>query len=785
MIRRLARHRGAVVTLISVLALTAGVTAATVSVLASYLWRPLPYPAADRLVVVDYPRQNGPSPRDLQTVDAASVSAFADLAVASDPDSFTVIGGDAPFTSDGRWIGADVFAMFGVQPILGRTFTPEEAAAGAPLALIGHHVWREHFGGRADVVGRSIVVRATIRQGEAETFTIAGVLPPRFWHVEERTSLVLPMRSPRLPWLMRLRAGVSPDEAAARVTAIVRQQTPRTSRDWRVVVRDAQAAHVERVRPMLAATGLGVVLLMVVAVANLAFLQMARGVARSREFAVRSVLGASRGTILREVLAEGMVSGAAAAIGGVLIAQLLLRTGVAAVERYFGRVIPADGGLGFDVTLMLALVVATPAVAIMLAAVMFVASRTASVPAALSGGQSATDTPARLVARQIIVSGQVAVAFCLLVGAALMIRTAWHLGHVDLGFEPRGVLSANITLHEGTYRSLNERREFFRTLLERLEQLPEVTRAGVTGWLPFRVGPSVMVQAEEATEPVTAAMQGVDAGYFEALQLRLREGRLLNADDRDGRDRAAVIGISLARAIWANASPVGRKFRIRFSPEPGRGFGPYTVVGVVDDALQSVMNPTPPQLYVAFQQQPLATNGFLQLRTLGPPLEAAPAVARVVRGMNPELALGAVNSLDALVEAEGVRPRLLARALAAFAALAIVIAVIGLYAVSAWIAHLRRREAALRVALGANRASVAALLARRGAIAVSAGLVFGWIAAAPLAATIASEIRGVAASDLPTRLAVVVLLAATSLVALLGPAWKVSTGNLTTLLRQE
>ena len=782
MIRRLARHRGAVITLIGVLALTAGVTAATFSVLASYLWRPLPYPAADRLVVVDYPRQNGPSPRDLQAVDAASVGAFADLAVASDPDSFTVIGGDAPFTSDGRWIGADVFAMFGIQPILGRTFTPEEAAAGAPLALIGHHVWRDYFGGRDDVVGRSIVVRATIRQGEAETFTIAGVLPPRFWHVEERTSLVLPMRTPRVPWLMRLRAGVSPDEAAARITAILQQQIPGISREWRAVVRDAQAAHVERVRPMLAATGLGVVLLMAVAVANLAFLQMARGVARGREFAVRSVLGASRGAILREVLAEGVVSGAAAAIGGVLIAQLLLRTGVAAVERYFGRVIPADGGLGFDATLMLALVVATLAVAVMLAAVMFVASRTASLPDALSGG---TFTPARLVARQVIVSGQVAVAFCLLVGAALMIRTAWHLGHVDLGFEPRGVLSANITLHEGTYRSLNERREFFRTLLERLEQLPEVTRAGVTGWLPFRVGPPVMVQAEDATEPVTAAMQGVDAGYFDALRLRLREGRLLNADDRDGRERAAVIGQSLARAIWANESPVGRKFRIRFSPEPGRGFGPYTVVGVVDDALQSVMNPTPPQLYVAFHQQPLATNGFLQLRTLGPPLEAAPAVARVVRGLNPELALGSVNSLDALVEAEGVRPRLLARALAAFAALAIAIAVIGLYAVSAWIAHLRRREAALRVALGANRASVAALLARRGAIAVSAGLVVGWIAAAPLAATLASEIRGVAASDLPTRLVVLVLLAGTSLVALLGPAWKASTGSMAALLREE
>jgi len=785
-VRQLARHRGEAMTLIGVLALTAGVTAAAVEVMASYLWRPLPYPAADRLVVVDYPRPNGPSPRDLQLVDATGVRAFADLVVASDPDSFTVLGAETPFTTDGRWTSGDVFPMFAVQLVLGRAFTAAEAAAGEPLALIGHHVWQEHFGGRADILGRTITVRATIRQGEAETFTIAGVLPPRFWHLEERTSLLLPLKNPRLPWLMRLRDGVSADEAAARVTAIVRQQLPGVGTEWHAVVRDARDAHVERVRPMLAATGWGVLLLAAVAVANLGFLQMARGVARQREIAVRSVLGASRLAIIRELLAEGMVSGAAAAIAAALVAQLLLRTGAAAVERYFGRVVPAGADrLGADPVVMLATVILTLAAALILALVMFAASKSASLPGALAGGAAATDTPARLIVRQLIVSWQVAVAFCLLVSAALMIRTAWHLGHVDLGFEPRNVLSANLTLHEATYRSLDERREFFRTLLERLDGLPEITRAGITGWLPFRIGPAVTVEAEGAPAPATAAMQGVDAGYFEAMRLRLREGRFLRLDDRDGRERVAVIDRSLARVLWADQSPLGRKFRIRFSPEPGRGFGPYTIVGVVDAVRQSVMNPTPPQLYVAFLQQPLATNGFLQLKPLGPPLEAATAVARILRGMNPELALGSVNSLEAIVEAEGMRPRLLARALAAFAALAIVIAAIGLYAVSAWIAQLRQREAALRVALGGRRVSVAALLARRGMIAIAAGLVIGWIAAAPLTGAIASELRGIAASDVTTRLLVAILLLGISVAALFGPAWKASTTELAALLKTE
>jgi hypothetical protein len=386
----------------------------------------------------------------------------------------------------------------------------------------------------------------------------------------------------------------------------------------------------------------------------------------------------------------------------------------------------------------------------------------------------------------VIIGAQVAAAFCLLVGAALVIRTAWHLGQVDLGFDARNVLSANITLHEGSVPTLAGRRAFFQTLIDRLAEMPEIERAGLTGWLPFRIGPSVTVEGEGRPDSaVSAALQGVDAGYFQALGIRVREGRALATEDREGRPRVAVIGRSLARTVWPGESALGRQFRIRFSPEPGRGFGPYTVVGVADDVLQSTMQLSPPQLFVAFYQQPLAANAFLQLKTIGPPLDAAPAVARVVREMNPELALGSVNSLAAIVEAEAMRPRLLARALALFAALAVGIAVVGLYAVSAWIAQRRQREAALRIALGAKPVSVAGALAARPVMAVAVGLLVGWLAAAPLAALVASELRGVSAADLPTRVMVAVALAAISGSALFVPAWRAARGNLAAILRAE
>jgi putative ABC transport system permease protein len=781
------RQPGASFTLIVVLALTAGVTAASLEIIGAFLWRPLPYPGSERLVVVDYPRQNGPSPTELQAIDGRSVSAFAELAVASDPDSFTVLGGDAPFTIDGRWTSGDVFAMFGVVPVLGRVFTPEESSRGEPLAVIGYHVWQERFGGRADIIGRSITVRATIRRGEAETFTIAGVLPRRFWHVEDRTSLILPLKGSRLPWLMRLRDQVSAEQAAARISAIVRQAVPRVAPEWSAVVRSARDTHVDRVRPMLAVTGWGVLLIAGVALANLSFLQMARGVRRQRESAVRSVLGASGRTLALQAVAESVVIGVVASLLSLIVTLLLLQAGMTPVEQYVGRLIPTGiAPLGRGAGLWTGVPIATIVASIVLGLIMHAVSVGATPVLALAGTASTTDTPWRLAIRQLIVTVQVAVAFCLLVGAALMARTTWNLGHQDLGFNATGVLSANLTLHEGTYRSIGDRREFVRTLIAELERLPEVAHAGLTGWLPFRVGPAITIEIDGATgvAPI-ASLQGVNPQYLEALQLRLREGRFIDESDRSGRDNAAVISESLARAAWGANSPIGRQFRIKFSPAPGRGFGPYIVVGVVGDVMQSLMHPTPPQLYVAFDQQPLATNAFLQLRTRSLPGDAAPTVARIVRDMNPELALGSIQTLEEIVDAEGLRPRLLATALAAFATLSMAIAVIGLFAVSSWIARLGQREAALRMALGADRASVAVLLARRGLIAIAAGIVVGWIAAMPLSASIASELRGVAASDASTRVVVALLLTAVSTCALFGPAWRASTTELAALLKRE
>jgi predicted permease len=780
------RQPGAAITLIGVLAITGAVSAAGFDLTAAYLWRPLPYPAAERLAAIEFPRAGGPGPRELQQLDWSGLAGLAELVVASDVDSFTVTGAGAAFSSDGRWMSADAFAAFGVVPAAGRLFTSDEAAARAPVAVISHRLWQERFQGSDSAIGQTITVRATLRQGDAETVTIVGVLPPRFWLLED-AGLVLPLGRSGTPLMLRLRSGIAMSEAGARVGAIVRAQVPTVTDQWSPRVQSAHDAHVTRIRPMLLATWWSALLLALVAVANLAFLQMARGVGRQREIAVRLALGATRRRLVRFVLAEALVIGSAAGALAATVVAMWFNAGLPAVERHLERVIPSANA-GASLELLLAVVAGTVLASMLLAALLLAAAMTPALQTALAGNASSTDTPDRLLIRQLIVGAQVGVAFCLLVVAVLMGRTAWHLGRIDLGFNPANVLSANVTLHESAYRSLTRRQSLFTRLLEDIEQRPGVAHAGLTSWIPFRVGPTFAIEPEDKRFAATkASIQGVTPGYFAALEIPLRHGRFISADDGPNRERVAVVSESLAKAVWPSEAAVGQTFRLRFSAVATArpGFGPYRVVGVAADALRSLVEPTPPQVYLAFAQEPLAMNAFLQVKTTRAPLESAPAVAKVLAALDPDVPLASVNTLDALIAAQGVRPRFLAQLLAGFAALALVVAVVGLYAVSAWIAARRRREAALRIALGANRRGVALLLARRGLVAVIGGLGAGWMAARPLTLLMAAELHGVSANDIGSRLAVAAALAVISIVAFCGPAWHASTGDLNRLLRVD
>jgi putative ABC transport system permease protein len=216
--RSVARQRGYSALVILALGLSLGAAAAALAVVRVYVWTPLPYPHADRLVTVDFNAPGEPAPRGIFGIDWQGVDAVADLVVAWDIDGFTLVDDQQPTSADGRWIRPDVFPMFGITPVLGRVLTQDDIDQQAPVAMIGRGLWLSRFGGTPDVLGRAMTVRSADRPDEVEVFTIVGVLPDRFWHLEHRTQVLLPLRGPRSPSLLRLREGVSVEDAATQLT---------------------------------------------------------------------------------------------------------------------------------------------------------------------------------------------------------------------------------------------------------------------------------------------------------------------------------------------------------------------------------------------------------------------------------------------------------------------------------------------------------------------------------------------------------------------------------------
>jgi putative ABC transport system permease protein len=473
-------------------------------------------------------------------------------------------------------------------------------------------------------------------------------------------------------------------------------------------------------------------------------------------------------------------------IAGVASARVLIDAALPAMERFTGRLAPgAAGGLSLDADIVAGLGLAAGLTGL-LVALLPMWSLTVAPAAHLAGSPALTESRSRARLRQAIVVLQVAVTFALLTGAALTARSAWHLSRTDVGFDAGGVLSGSLVLHERTYHSPDLRRQFLRRLQDRLEMVPGVEAAGAIDWYPFGLGPTLRAApAGAAVDPVDVMVHAVNPAYFEALRLGPLDGRLIDRRDVAGAARVAVIDRALADAIWSGGSPVGRQVALAFGGDGHRATPPrlLTVVGVVGTARRSLIDPTPPQIYVPLDQSPSAFL-YLQVRTAPGAVDPVAAIERAILAEDPDLPWSDVQSLSTLVAAEGVRPRFLAGVLASLSVLTGAVAVMGVYGVGAWMARQRQREAAVRVALGAPVPSVTRLLAARGAIAVAAGLPLGWWLSEPTARLLAHELHGIGADDLPTRLVIAAGLTAVCLVAVWRPARRAASALPADILRQ-
>ena len=707
----------------------------------------LPYPQADRLYWIRYGTPGQESPRDKETLDWASLNDVIEHPVAWDLDVFYMLGGDNVESIPGAWVTPGFVRGLGIQPAMGRGFDAESFAPGASnVALISDRLWVSRFGSDPNVVGRTFTAYVSDRPEEAEQFTIIGVMPRGFWHINSYTDVLAPLRAPTFPYMARLRSGVSAADAAARITALVSSAQP-VPPNWTVTLESAHDVHVQSVRPILKAVTGATALVLLVACANVACLLLVRATRRKKEMAVRAALGAGGGAIARMLLAEGMILGGAALALALLLTRLSLGALAPTIQLQLGRSAPGGivaldlsaaglaAGIGVLAVLMCALVPLAAAL------------RTRLSGALQSGNRTMTESSGAQRARSVLIAAQVALTLTLVCGSALMLRSVSSLLHTDLGFSADRVLNGSMTLRQNRYPDLPSRAAVLERTSTRLAALAGVESVGlITSW-PLQSSTAQPIERIGTTrEQARAGVHAINDAYFATLRIPTLAGRSFATADRQGTPPVAIVSESLARRWWP-AGAIGQRVSVPQSQERGRPIPvEREVVGVVRDVRQGPADEDAADVYVPLLQAP-ARFAFVLVRTAGEPSNWLAPLRTAMREVDPELAFDRVRPLQMAVDETTARPRFLASLLGAFAIVAALLALVGVYGVIAYAVRQREREIAVRLAIGADPAQVTRLFVRQGAVILLSGLGVGLVGVAAAGRVIESQLFGVTPRD--------------------------------------
>jgi predicted permease len=763
--RSLRGKRGFALVVIATLGLGIGANSAIFSVVRGVLLRPLPYADGERLAVMRLP--------DLRSGNADlgfSVPELADLGaqvrgldglVEYHSMSFTLFGGSEPERVQTGVVSAGFFDVLGVRPLLGRTFLPGEDAPGSdPVLVLSHEYWQRSLGGDPRVIGRRFEMNDRVH-------TVVGVLPPlpRYPDGNDvfmpasacpfRTQpAVLENRSARMASAFaRVKPGRSLEQVEGElqtVLARLKRQFPDAyppSSDAHIALAPLQDELVRAARPTLLVLLGTVALILLIACANVANLTLARMADRGRELGIRAALGAGRGRILRQLLTESTLLALCGGALGLLLAWAARGLLVGFAARFTPRAgeIQVDGSV-LAFTLVLSL----------LTGVLFGTlpglPRRELARAVIGETGRATTGPRRERLRAALAVSQLALSFMLLIGAALMLRSFAKLQQVDAGFRSDNVLTMSLDLNWSAYRTpergLDRERTlgFHDALHARVSALPGVIAVG-NGWTfplnnAFRNEGTFRIEGRPTdAAPATAEGLGVSPGYFEALGTPLVRGRYFDDDDRGGSPGVVIVSQGLARRHWGAEDPVGR----RLTFDEGRTW--QSVVGVVGDIRHASLDKEPKDyVYVPFLQFP-SFSSALFVRTLGDPLALAKQVRQVAHGLDPEVAIVGVRSLDQIRHESLASTRLTTLLLALFAALAVSITAAGLGGVIGYSVSQRTQEIGVRMALGAAPRQVLGMVLGQGLRAVLLGVGLGVLGALALARLASGLLFGVAPTD--------------------------------------
>jgi putative ABC transport system permease protein len=785
-LRMLRRHPGFTIVAALTLALGIGANTAMFSVVEAVLLRPLPYPAADRLVMVwenvNLPAykndRNTPSPGNFNDWrrQATAFSAMAAIGYRA----WNLTGAGDPTRIDGEAVSAGLFSVLGVDAALGRTFTDEEDQPGGPkVVVLGHGLWTDRFGSDRAIVGRKMLLDDT-------PYTIVGVMPRGFAFPDPDDRLWIPIGltpeqlanhgSHFLRVVARLKPGATLAQAQAEIDGIaahLTQQYPASNTGVGARVMSLRDQTTGDVQPtLLLLLGLvGFVLLMVCA--NIGNLLLARASAREREFAVRAALGAGRGRVLRQLLTESVLLALLGGVAGLLLASW----GISALRTLAPASLPQATGLSLDASVgAFNFAVACLAGLACGLAPAWHAERH-DLHAAIKSEARGSSHRSAARARNLLVVAETALGVVVLVGAGLLLRSFRQLQNVAVGFESDRVLTFRVALPAPRYGALQKRTAFYRELVDRLGAMPRVQSAGGISFLPLTLsGRSTGINVEGDPPPAPGEVKFVDfrsvtPGYFATLRIPIIEGRDVAWSDMPDAPAAIVVSQAAARAFWPNRDAIGR--RIKLGSSNNTSIPWLTVVGVVGNVHQFDLVRQPrPAIYLAGSQDP-GTGDTVRdwvVRTAGDPAALAPAARSAVWAVDGALPITRLQPLDRVRAAATGREQFTLLLVTLFAVLALVLAAVGLYGVTAYAVAQRTRELGIRVALGATSRDVVRLVLDMGGRLVLVGLAIGTLAALMLSRLMSTLLFGVSARDPMTFAGVALLLAAVSMVACYIPA---------------
>lgn len=782
-LRVLARNPGFTAVAIITLALGIGATTAVFSVVNAILLRPLPYPHPDRLMTVWETEPSGP-----YNLYPASGPDFVDWrehnnvfssVAAGTTAGAALTGGAEPMLISGYGVSPELFRVLGVQPLLGRLFTAGETVSGHDhLVILSYGLWQRAFGGQRSIVGKTITL-------DGQAWDVAGVMPQNFkfppiWGQKADFWKPLNLRDQEWKtsrgnhWLFvigRLKPGVTIAGARSAMETLslrLSHQYPDTNTG--VVVKVVTLRHwlVKHVKPALLVLFVAVGFLLLIACANVASLLLAKAVGRQREVAIRLAVGSGRARLIRQLLTESvllfMLGGAAGLAVGVNALRLLLY----AVPAGY---LPANmdvrfGGWVFLFTLAIAFV--TGAAAGLIPAMR--ASKLDLQGALKEGSRSVSSS--HHGARSVMTAVEIALAVVVLIGAGLALRSLLRLLGIDQGFDPHHVLTAHISLPEAEYSKPAQVSAFYEQALQRIRALPGVESAAAASELPLEGYANDVVYIEG--QPIPKNMWSsplvnvcrVTPGYFKTMHIPLIKGRDFTLDDGPKSPKVAIINEAMAHLFWRNQNPVGMRFTQGYSADPQW----ITVVGVVGDVREyGIGEPPPPEAYFPHEKDALTAMQVV-IRTATPPLSEADAVRRVIHSLDSQLPFSNVRTLDQVVSNSSQQQKFVALLLGLFAALALILAAVGIYGVISFSVAQRTHEFGVRMALGAQKDDVLRLVMRRGFFLAAVGVAAGVVAALGLTRLMASLLYGITPTDPLTFVVVSCVLLAVALIACYLPA---------------